>query len=620
MRERQAKPYLSTFHDYLTYIQQQMSDGEVRTEYLFNILRDIGYLTMIGAEFPVEPVEEIRSILASEGPFAGKSAPDLIDFEDLTYAMDSYIRQSDTLPAPPLLGDLTGEETWEDMWREVRGKGIELISAGMDMTAILLGHTVVLKKDTGSADWNAFWSVFEDESGQYLTTLSDNKERFYHLSDEAFSFRAEFGRMPECAFRDMLLDIAAPRETYVKEHNYRRIISPEKAKEIYFTTNMKFEQYSPTARFHFYEHALAQEILKAFVSRICLAKEKNLEADPGNWQLLTTLDEGFDCEIPMLSAGEAGYSVHMLHTPSSKTTGWGIRKDRMEPFLSDGCEEFQGALFCSWKIYPTDEVLVRFDNYMKRDRLKELLNQKQPFFKENFFKDYMMLTLDDVYKYPLRDEFLEEAATAAMGLPVEVKGRVPALSADEREKLEERLLAAHTISLTVVMGIAAVWSCLRARRSAFAMGATSPPPESSVIFVPRTFPAEGVENAEFFDPWSGVTDLSLLIDLASREEWFSITFFSRLDRELKLATREDPEFKTRAEFYQVFQSEEPEQFKRGEKILRDVPAGTTVTGFIVGPKDKVTEARNSFDQHGKMPDVPGVYWVIYGPGETEEKD
>ena len=604
--EGRAKPYLSTLHDYLVYVKRQVSAGEVNREYLFNILRDIGYLDMMGAELPEQPLEYIGTILTSEVPSTGENAPDLIDFEDLSYETETYIRQANNLLPPPQLNNITEEEAWEDMWRGARERGLGLILAGLDIIAIMVGHKLVLKESSKSVGWNNCWNDFEKNSEQYISELSKNKEAFYCLSDDIFSYLTKFSRMPECPFGSLLLEIAAPRETYVKENNYRWIISPEEAEEIFFKVSEKFEKYSSTAQVYFYENALAQEILKTFISRICFAKERKRTTHPGNWQFLTTLDEGFDCEVPMISAGGVNYSVHMLDTPDSRVSGWGMRKDRMNPFLPNDYQDFQGALFCSWKEYPTEEILVRFDNYIKKDRLKKLLRQKKAYFKEDFFKDYIMLTLDDVYKYPLRDQFLEEAAMAAMGLPIEEREQVAVLSTneqEERERIRQAVFIASMTVLTMIMTLARRQAYFMAMRPAQALGATSPPPESNIIFVPRTFPPEGVKDETFFDPWSG-GDLSSLVDLAGQREreWHFITFFMNPEEEIKL------------------EKEEPERFTTGGMISKSVPAGTMLVGFVIGPEDKLIKVKNSFDRPGEVSDeeAKDIYWVFYGPGKDEE--
>jgi len=538
--ERRSKLYLSTLRDYLEYIEEQVGNGEVNKEYLFNILRDIGFLDMIGAELPEQSFKYIRKILTSEVSFTGKGAPDFVDFDDLSYEMESYIWQKSNLPFPPRLNNVIQEEAWEDMWREVRGGGIGLILAGLDITATILGHNLVLDGDFKSIEWNDCWTDFDKKSKKYISELLENKVSFYHLSDNVFSYLTKFIRMPECPFRSMLLEIAKSRESYAQERYYRQIISLQEAKEIYFKTNLKFAKYSSTAQVYFYETALAQQILKAFILKACFAKKEHDYTSSNNWQILTTIDEGFDCEVPMISAGIKQYSVHMLDTPESKVSGWGIRKDRMKSFLSNDCHDFQGALFCSWKKYPTGEILVRFENHMKKDRLKELMGQK-----EEILANFIELSLDEVYKFDKREEFLQEAAVksekvvvvqqseseqianTAADSAVDLSGIIPA----ELRELEQRLIAENAaVFLIRIMAVTIVIAKLQYafrvyKPSALRMGGTTTkPPEYNIIFVPTNFPDDGCEF-NFLDRNSDQEDVRQLRFYGLKQDWRFIPLF-----------------------------------------------------------------------------------------------
>ncbi len=403
-KEEEVKPYRSTLDDYLGYIKQDASKGEVGVRYIFNALRDIGYIEMIVGESPAESFHSIRTILKSEGPFTGESVPDFMDFDDLSSKMEVYILQERAHKVAPLLNEISQEEVWEDRWREKRQNSLDLMFSALDMVAIELGHARVLGDDLGSPAWNLFWNDFQKRARKYLKKFSENKESFYRFSVDAFSILVKFLSMPESLFRNTLLRIAAPRESYAEESDYRTILSPESMDDVFFKTKMKFEKCSSTEQTYLYENALAQEMLKTFVAKICSAN------DNCRWgRLLTSLDDGVDSLVPMISVDGNVYSVHTLHTFNNNPEGWGMRKDRMQLFFLD--PKFRGALFCSWKEYPTGEVLVRFDNYVDKEHLKGLLDHKKSY-KKDFSKNYVKLTLDEVYKYPLRNMFFQKTVVA----------------------------------------------------------------------------------------------------------------------------------------------------------------------------------------------------------------
>lgn len=583
--EARTKPYLSTLHDYIIYIKEQVDSGQVDSEYLFNILRDIGYLDMMGAELPKQLIEDIRKLFTLNVSLIGKRAPDFIDFEDLSDEVESYIWQIKNLPLPPRLNNITEEEGWEDMYRGARKRGLGLILAGLDITAIILGYELVLDGNLESIKWNDCWTDFDKESEKYISKLSENKVSFYHFSDNILSHLTKFFRMPECLFRNMLLEIVKPRESYAQERYYRQIISPQEAKEIYFKTNLKFEKYSSTAQVYFYETALAQQILKAFILKACFAKEKHAYTSSNNWQILTTIDEGFDCEVPMISAGNKNYSVHMLDTPESKVSGWGIRKDRIKSFLSNDCHDFQGALFCSWKEYPTSEILVRFENHMEKNRLKELMGKKK-----EILVNFIELSLDEVYKFDKREKFLQEAAEAVMGLEKQPDWM--------REFLKKLLFAPGNgldkiaTALRKIPGIhepGFTWALTPARVQA--------DEEQDNYYIP----VKSLENTTFLDPDPDSIfsnrSVSEAVDRGFAEEWQYIYLF--VDTKANV----------------IDEVHGPMEISGEGETIPDIPADAEYVWFFIGPSQTVNEIKTEYNKNKtlKITKQEKLYWIIYGP-------
>lgn len=464
---KRAVPYISTFMDYLGYIQSGLQNKKVNGRYLFNILRDIGYIYMMGAG--LESIEKgftvIRTILLNDNTSLSEdAAPDFIGFDELDNATEHYTRQQKDFikTTPPKLDtgfernqdlNMTKEEIWEDVWRESRQKGLGLILAGMDLVAVMIGHELVLKKDSpANKNWKKLWKSFTDNSKKYINKLLDNKESFYFLADDVCFYLRYFFKIPECPFRKLLLNISSPRSTYAQENNYRMILSPEEIEDIYFRIKLKFQDESFTKRIYLYENALAQEMLKTLILRTCCTEMENSTVKRSNWQLQTTLDENFDCEVPMIAAGEdTTYSVHMLKTYNTKVSGWGLRKDRMKPFLSTTDNYFKGALFCSWKEYPTSEILVRFENYIGIKDLRGLIDNKQEC--ENGFENFIKFNLADVYSTDNRETFLKNAAVAVMGITENTKIDINPLACDNND-IEEMLKLLQLRYITIVSIIA----------------------------------------------------------------------------------------------------------------------------------------------------------------------
>jgi len=422
---RREESYLHAMHDYVNLVRGDLLQDQDKSEYLFNILRDIGYLTMMDFNIDSAFLYEAKKLYNTDMPIEYSDGSTFIIFEDITSKADRYKKLMQSMEPPPQYkGNLDEEETWEVIWRSMSDDGMELIFNGLDINATLFGESIALKGHKISQSWAKTWKLFAESAQKYLKKLYDMKELFYFLSDSVFSHQINFPSMPENDFRDFIRSITDIHESYAKENYYRRIFTQEEAQEIYYRISLKHENDPSTARVYFYKNELAALTIKEFILKTCFAKTGR-NADTKKWSCLTDLDEDIYSVAPMLRAGDKEYLIYML---SPGVSVWGIRKDLVMLMPS----EFQGALTCSWKEYPTGDILVRFDNYLVNKYFLELLESKQG--------DFVRLTFDEVYKEDKREEFLQMAANAVIGGYIKIKPESlpqrPSLPADIKDMMD----------------------------------------------------------------------------------------------------------------------------------------------------------------------------------------
>ena len=408
--------YLSDIYIYLNFLDKDQEDSD-NTEYLFNILKNIGYLAMSGFDIENNLINRtIKHLKEHKIPGRGHNAPSYINFDNLYSAINKYesmwnefnrLIPITNIPKPGDAYDLKGQ--WDDMWWELYDSGLELILCGFDMEAIELGYEI-LNTTITNAIWGKSWNSFCENKIKFLSLLCQKEfeHRFYLISDDINKLlRKYYVCNKNNPFITFLFDVSTTRETYAEENYYSHIICSDEAKTIYQHIKHLFKGYPSGAWFSFYKCALAEITIKHFLIRICNALEFE---NTGIWNLTSSSANDYQYTHPVLIAGCNEYSVHMLSHPRNK--GWGMLKTELESFFYPNRNDYKGAVFCSMKQYQSDNILVRFENYMSKEKLLRLYKMPE----KEMLKDYYKFSFDDVYEKDKRKEFFQEAAKAVLGI------------------------------------------------------------------------------------------------------------------------------------------------------------------------------------------------------------
>ena len=417
-----GKSYYSTLLSYVEFVKKNM-DTPIDSRYLFNILRDAGYMYMLGIELDSEVIQDIKDCFTKSNLTETNMIPSaFMNFSYLDSVIKHYVQTAKNFPAPPLwTTNLEQEYLWEDSLEDLRENCLDLIMSGFDISAVLIGAEH-FKEIINMANFNSLLLKFEAKSKLFLNKFnSENKKYFYHLSDDIAGLLEKFFHLPRNQYYQFLSDISKLHPDHEEHVYFREILPPQTAERIYNDIEENYDENSSVALTYFFKAALALEVLHKFIKNKCFAilsnntyKFSQEERDmiyKKDWQLSSSLESGNQSDTPMLLIANKQYS---LHISDSKIKFWGVRNDPKNHLaLPLHNKDLNGALFCSWKQYANGALLVRFDSYINRDQFINIINnnQNEKFIKLNYNNIYQKIDGQDP-----RKAFLQQTARAVLGL------------------------------------------------------------------------------------------------------------------------------------------------------------------------------------------------------------
>ena len=591
MREKEY--YLSAIKEHCSQIENYPGESD-NIECLFNILREMGYLLMYGFEPDDRLLNRVKMLFPVINENTAIFSPSFIDFisleieaygyKELWHNHDVFIQIPPTLKEDPLV-----EEAWEKVFNYMKERGLELIVAGFDIFAVLYSNQMFFKDIRSFDGWQKSWKIFLEKSDIFFNTLFNiEKKYFFHISDSVYQMICKYTEIkeiippPAANFINFIHSITKPRESYAADSAYRIVISPEEAEEIYFNISCNYNDDSQgLSKIYLYECALAEKVIKQFIIKKCLsekASDKTKLPPISDWKLLSSSDDDFYSVLPMVKAGNKEYPVCVI---PPRLKGFSIRNDLIKKSESS----LNGVLFCSFKKYPSDEILVRFDNYVEKDRVFELLGNTDAV-KE--VQNVTKLSFDEVYKFDNRDEFLQEAAKAVMGLEKQPNWMIELL-----KKLffaPENGLDKIAKALRKIPGI---------REPEFT-GALIPeramakPDEKKVSYY---VPVASLKKTIFLGKESPNKCVAEAVKRSIGQQWQYIWLF--IDKN--------------SDIIDMVQGP-PIMEKKGIKI-DDIPANVEYVWFFIGQSKTVKKIKTEYDAKKTLAITKQekLYWIIYGP-------
>ena len=620
---REKEYYLSTIEEQCSQIENYPGESD-SIECLFNILRDMGYLLMYGSEPDDRLLNRVKKLFPVINENTAIFSPSFIDFisleietegyKELWHNHDVFIQSPPTLKENPLI-----EEAWEKVFNYMKQRGLDLINAGLDLFAVLYSNQMFFKDIQSSDGWQKSWKIFLEKSDVFFNTLFNIEEKyFFHVSDSVYKIICKYAEIkeiipqPAANFINFIHSISKPRKSYAADSAYRIVVSPEEAEEIYFNISCNYNDNSQgLSKIYLYECALAEKVIKQFIIKKCLSENASdkIRLPPiSDWKLLSSSDDEFYSALPMVKAGNKEYSVCVI---PPRLKGFSIRND----LIKKSGSSLNGVLFCSFKKYPSDEILMRFDNYIEKDRVFELLGNTDAV---NGVQNVTKLSFDEVYKFDKREEFLREAAEAVVksekvvvikqseseqipntdvGSAMDLSGIIPA----ELRALEQILITANAAVFLIRIILTAIKNTKQ--QYAFRVYKPSPskmsydaakPPEYNIIFVPSDFPDEG-GMFDFLDPNSDQEDVRQLRFYGLEQDWQFVPFFIDAKGEI------------------IGEPDNPEEIDELDPIELNLPAKTKVVLIAVGPSEELIKVKNAKTSEDPIDDTKSkICWVIYG--------
>jgi len=590
---REKEYYLSAIEEQCSQIENCPEESD-NIECLFNILREMGYLLMYGSEPDTKLLNRVKGFFIEINENTAIFSPSFIELISLEIEAEWYkklwlnhkgfIKDPPTQKENPLI-----EEAWEKVFNYMKQRGLELITAGLDIFAVLYSNQIFFKDIRSSDGWQKSWEKFLEKSDTFFNTLFNIEEKyFFHVSDSVYKMICNYAEIreiipqPAAKFINFFHSISKPGKSYAADSAYRIVVSPEEAEEIYFNISCNYNDDSQgLSKIYLYECALAEKVIKQFIIKRCLsekASDKTKLPPITDWKLLSSSDDEFYSALPMVKAGNKEYSVCII---PPRLKGFSIRNDLIKKFGSS----LNGVLFCSFKKYPSDEILVRFDNYIEKVRVFELLGNTDAV---KGVQNVTKLSFDDVYKYDKREEFLLEAAKAVMGLEKQPDWM--------REFLKKLFFAPGNGLDKIEKALGKIPGILEPEFKGALTPAMSMSKEHKDSYYVSV---ASLTKTIFLKPIRSNRCVAEAVNASVKKSWQCIWLF--IDKDSNV----------------IDMIQEPSAIKTTGMKSVNVPADAEWVWFFIGPLLTVNKIKTEYNKKKTLniTKQEKLYWIIYGPAE-----
>ena len=595
---REKEYYLSTIEEHCSQIENYLGESD-SIECLFNILRDMGYLLMYGSEPDSKLLNRVKKLFPIINENTAIFSPSFIDFVSLEIEAEWYkklwLNHKDFIKDPPTLKENPLiEEAWEKVFNYMKQRGLELITAGLDIFAVFYSNQMFFKDIRSSDGWQKSWKIFLEKSDIFFNTLFNIEEKYFsHVSDSVYKMICNYAEIKEIIpqsaanFINFIRSISKPGKSYAADSAYRIVISPEEAEEIYFNISCSYKDDSQgLSKIYLYECALAEKVIKQFIIKRCLSEKTSDKTNLppiSDWKLLSSSDDEFYSVLPMVKAGNKEYPVCVI---PPRLKGFSIRNDLIKKMGTS----LNGVLFCSFKKYPSDEILVRFDNYVEKDRVFELLRNTVTV---KGVQNVTKLSFDDVYKFDKREEFLQEAAIAVMGLEKQPDWMLEFLKqlffapGNGLDKIAKALGKIPSIREPEFTG---------ALERVMSLSTMSDEREDNYYI-----PVKSLKNTIFLEPEPDSIfsneSVSEAVDRSLEKEWQYIYLF--VDTKANI----------------IDEVHGPLEITGEGETIPDIPADAEYVWFFIGEIKTINKIKTEYNKKETLAIAKQeeLYWIIYGP-------
>jgi len=583
MKSKQT-PFLSSIQDYCELIAENIDTNFV-TMYIFNIFRDIGYILMTGTSLDKSFLNTIVETINLNIKDDGKGCPFSINLEKIDQRLDDYIEEYNDFcdtNQPKFNSPKDQIEIWEETWFDLKKDALSLINYGMDIIAVEHGYEWICNNQQKKY-FEKSWKRFNEQTMIFLLKLYSKKELFYLFSDGVQKLIADYHFMKNKTFYSFVSEIESCRKTYAEENYYRRLISPEDASEAYQNMEVKIENLPPAARIYFYKRALGELSIKSFVLNIYYAQKA--EQEP-------VIYGKVENNSYVLYAGDRYFSIHMIDDP--EIGGWGLSKDYILNQLKS--DSYEGAIFCSMREFSSENILVCLENFIKKDRMKSLIDAQK-----ELFKNYIRLEFDDVYHEDLRSNFIKMAVQFALPLPLPLPLSLNIIlyMALIQTHNEKRCKQVYFLSKLAELG--ALLKLISTRKVSKPQSGGKSLPDKHIIHVLENLKQFWNNEYDCMKPSTKNNDIEKIkSNLNKKWSYFSFSF----DFDGKI----------------ISNSELSGDIKK-KSIKIKVKEHTAIIMFAIGPKkeinyiEEIYKTEKEFNEKS-MPQ--NVFWIVYEQSEIED--
>jgi hypothetical protein len=591
---KEIKYYLEAIDGYCTQIEDNPNES-ANVVRLLDMLKCTGYLMMNGGQLGDVLYDRIPNIAYSIKGNTTLYSPSFINFTTLLIDAQWYKVQwkkhKDFIwDSPTLQEDIAVEEAWEKVSNEMKQMGSALVMSGLDILSVLYARQTIFKEIPFSNGWNRSWAIFYSKACEFINTLTCiDVTCFFQISDqirERIGGYAKFNKEISKELRDFIRfvrKIGTPDRRQNQASGYRMMIFSEEAREIFFDIDAAYDsKKQELSKIYIYECALAEKAITWFIKKLCLADGAAKKTDISsisNWKLYSSSMDGLSSVLPMIRAGSKTYPVCVI---PPRVKGFGLRRDLVKQLG----ERMDGLLFCSFKTHLSGATLVRFDNFIERARILDILN-KLPVAEGTI--NVTKIPFEEVYKLDNRDKFLKIASMSVMGLE--------SMSSKLTEAIKSVFNAPSKVFDKIIDQIIKIGS------PEIMVGILQPSKEMSdtaVTIQKSTYePISSLEGVKFLDLGSENETISSLTDRMLEESLHYMWFFADQYNDI------------------IDQFNGPEEFD-GDPIEIIIPLSAECAYFFIGKEEALNEIKDAYSDGDEIEAKSDwiFYMIIYGPDDN----
>jgi hypothetical protein len=434
---------------FLESLESSGGIDEMTAPYVFEILVILGRQLLEGENVRPEFCDRIKDILKKVESDKENLLHPFWTMEEVEKNLADFVEQSRQLPEPPVWPNaIKKEDEWEDRYFSMRYQGEDFLVQFIDIAALVVAHEKLGLKEISV--WNNIWNALDNWINSMVQSVRPNIEHFSLLSKEIRQTTGKFELTTAGVAHpviDLLESLSELDGDSAGKKLFRRVFRHEMVTGLADELKDKDSGQVKIPPSYRLKARLGKMAVESILIEYATAQARQHEKVRTFWKFMgMDTDRGF-----AFQAGENTYSIYMCNP---EYPFYQIRADKNAAHtFPENNSDLGGGLFCSWKLYPNGNVLVRFDGFKDRQWLEKNFKKAleasasflAPLSAESLLKE----------KKDSRLVFLKEASSHMLGIGSESDER--AIEIDVRRLLDTVFGGLETLRENVVAAAASIF-------------------------------------------------------------------------------------------------------------------------------------------------------------------